>query len=182
MKALTASLLIGTALALSCSLPVAQGRNGAQFATALEYNNYIIERQAGVINHILDISKTAETDLNATEHLLNKGVSLADSVLADVQGLSDFKGDSALRNTAVAMFAFYRKVFDGDYREMIAIRKKGEDLTGEDLLRLQQLQQDLQQEESERDKRFHNAQQDFAERNHLRLGNNDLQKKIDGME
>jgi hypothetical protein len=162
--------------------PVAQGRNGARFATALEYNNYIIERQSGVIYHIMDLTKMADVDLQTTELLINRGVVLTDSVLADVRGLSDFKGDSTLRNSAIDMFTFYRKVFDNDYREIVAIRKKGDALTGDDYQRLLLLQQGLEQEESEKDKHFHNAQQDFATRNHLRLGNNALQKQIDGKE
>lgn len=182
MKTLIASALFLTSLLCSCSIPVAEGRNGVRFATALEYNNYIIERQSGVITHIMDLGKMAETDLQATEAQLDKGVALADSVLADVKGLSDFKGDSALRNSAIVLFAFYHKVFDKDYREMIAIRKKGEALSEEDYQRLQFLQQGLVQEESERDKHFLNAQQDFAVRNHLRLGNNALQKQIDSEE
>lgn len=182
MKTVIASVLISTILFFSCSIPVAQGRNGARFATALEYNNYIIERQSGVINHITELGKMAETDIDATEALLNQGVALADSVLTDVKGLSDFKGDSALRNSAIAMFAFYHKVFDNDYREMITLRKKGEALTEEDYQRLQLLQQGLVQEESERDKHFINAQHDFATRNNLRLGENALQKQIDGEE
>jgi hypothetical protein len=117
-----------------------------------------------------------------TELLINRGVVLTDSVLADVRGLSDFEGDSTLRNSAIDMFTFYRKVFDSDYREIVAIRKKGNALTGDDYQRLLLLQQGLEQEESEKDKHFHNAQQDFATRNHLRLGNNALQKQIDGKE
>lgn len=182
MKALIASALICATILLSCSIPVAEGRNGARFATALEYNNYIIERQSGVINHIIDLGKMAETDLQATEALLTRGVALSDSVLADVKGLSDFKGDSALRNSAIVLFAFYHKVFDKDYREMIAIRKKGDAISEEDYQRLQLLQQGLVQEETERDKHFLNAQYDFAQRNNLRLGNNALQNKIDGKE
>lgn len=182
MKAIIVSSLLCTSLLLSCSIPVAQGRNGARFATALEYNNYIIERQSGVIYHIMDLTKKAEADLETTEMLINRGVALTDSVLADVKGLSDFKGDSALRNSAIDMFSFYRKVFDNDYREIMAIRKKGDAVTGDDVLRLQLIQQGLEREESEKDKHFHNAQQDFAERNHLRLANNALQQKIDGKE
>lgn len=182
MKAIIATALTCTSILLSCSIPVAEGRNGARFATALEYNNYIIERQSGVITHIMNLGKLAETDLPATEAYLDKGVALADSVLTDVKGLSDFKGDSALRNSAIVLFAFYHKVFDKDYREMIAIRKKGEDISEEDYQRLQLLQQDLVQEEIVKDKHFLNAQQDFAARNNLRLGNNALQKQIDGEE
>lgn len=182
MKTIIVSTLLCTALLLSCSIPVAQGRNGAQFATALEYNNYIIERQSGVIYHIMDVTKMADKDLHTTEMLLNRGVALADSVLADVKGLSDFKGDSALRNSAISMFSFYRKVFDSDYREMIAIRRKGDGITGEDYQRLQLIQLALEREESEKDKQFHNAQQDFATRNNLRLGHNALQQQIDEKE
>jgi hypothetical protein len=182
MKAFIASVLLCTTSLLSCSIPVAEGRNGARFATAQEYNNYIIERQSGVIYHIIDLTKMVDVDLETTEMLVDRGVSLADSVLADVKSLSDFKGDSALRNSAIDMFAFYRKVFDNNYREIVAIRKKGDAITEDDYLRLQELQHELEVEETKRDKVFHNAQQDFAERNNLRLGENALQKQIDEAE
>ena len=163
----------------SCSLPSATGPNGTSFSTPIEYNDYIIARQTGIINHILDISKTAQTDLPATEALLNQGVLLADSVLLDVQGLPPYNGDSTFRNRAISMFHFYRQVFDVDYREMVAIRKKGDNITVEDFQRLDAIQARLTEEETERDKHFHNAQQEFAEKHHLRLGENELQKKID---
>ena len=182
MRTLLVLILAGTTTLLSCSLPVAQGQNGASFSTPVQYNDYIIERQSGVINHILDISKTAENDLAATEALLNSGVKLVDSVLVEVKGLSDFKGDSTFRNTAVSMFGFYRRILDVDYREMVAIRKKGEDLTIEDIQRLQQIQQSLAEEETEHDKHLHNAQQEFAEHNGMRLTKNALQGKIDAAE
>lgn len=179
MRTLLLLLLVGTAALHSCSLPVAQGRNGETFTTALEYNNYIIERQNGVIYHIIDFSKMAEVDLEVTEMLLNRGVKLTDSVLTDVKNLSAYKGDSSLRNAAVSMFTFYHKVFDEDYREMLTIRKKGTSASDDDYLRLQQIQQRLEQEEGEKDKYFHNAQQDFAEKNGMRLRENELQKSID---
>jgi hypothetical protein len=182
MKAFIAATLLCTTLLISCSIPVAQGRNGAQFATALEYNNYIIERQSGVIYHIIDLTKMVDVDLQTTETMVNRGVALTDSVLADVKGLSDFRGDSALRHSAIVLFSFYRKVFDKDYREIIAIRKKGDDITEEEYQRLQLIQQGLELEETERDKHFHNAQQDFAARNNLRLGDNALQKQLDAEE
>ena len=163
----------------SCSLPSATGPYGTSFSTPIEYNDYIIARQTSIINHILDISKTAQTDLQATEALLNQGVKLADSALLDVKGLPAFNGDSTFRNRAISMFHFYRQVFDVDYREMVAIRKKGDHITVEDVQRLDAIQARLTEEETERDKHFQNAQQEFAERNNLRLGENELQKKID---
>lgn len=182
MRTLLSLILLITVAAVSCSLPVAQGANGTSFSTAVQYNDYIIERQSSVINHILSISKTAENDLEATEALLNSGVKLVDSVLLEVKGLSDYKGDSTFRNTAISMFGFYRRILDVDYREMVALRKKGEDLTIDDYWRLQQIQQSLAEEETERDKHLHNAQQEFAERNGMRLTKNALQSKIDETE
>jgi hypothetical protein len=182
MRTLLVLILLSTVAVVSCSLPVARGANGSSFSTAVQYNDYIIERQSSIINHILDISKTAESDLDSTEALLNGGVKLVDSVLLEVKGLSAFNGDSTFRNTAVSMFGFYRHILDVDYREMVALRKKGEDITAEEIKRLQEIQQNLQEEETERDKHLHNAQQEFAERNGMRLAQNALQQKIDGVE
>jgi adenylate cyclase class IV len=62
---------------------------------------------------------------------------------------------------------------------MVAIRKKGDHITVEDVQRLDAIQARLTEEETERDKHFQNAQQEFAERNNLRLRTNEIQEKID---
>ena len=46
------------------------------------------------------------------------------SMINDIKGMPAFKGDSSLRDAAVNIFGFYKKIFDNDYRDVIHLRKE----------------------------------------------------------
>ena len=178
MKALSILVLIAVAALIACNLPVAKGRNGASFTNAVAYNNYIVERQTEVVNRILAISEASEKNMDSTEQLLHTAVQTADSFLLDVKALSAYKGDSTFRNSAISMLTFYHQMLEKDFPLALAIQRKGPKMTIREYRRLGDIQRDIEEVETERNKRFYNAQQEFAQRNGLKLAENDLQRKL----
>ena len=86
-----------------------------------------------------------------------------------------------MRNAAIQSFSFYKKVFSTDYRQLISIRKNGGDQTEEGVGEMNNIVEKITKEEEQYDKAFHNAQRSFAEKNKMKLVDNEIQKKIDEM-
>ena len=74
---------------------------------------------------------------------------------------------------------FYKKVFQDDYMDILDIRKKGENVTDADISDMNDIVEKISKDEEEYDKAFHKAQKDFAEKNNMKLKENEMQKDID---
>ncbi|HVG11630.1 MAG TPA: hypothetical protein VM843_01445 [Flavisolibacter sp.] len=166
----------------SCTNSSSKGNKPGHFDDAVSYNDYIIQRQGKIINHILAVASQVGTDLDSAEALLGKGVLITDSALAQVGAMAPYQGDTTFRNRALGNFHFYRRLFTSDYRKIIAINRKGETATEADIEAIQSIQENLEAEEAELDKLLSNAQSDFAKRNKMPLLENDVQKKIDSVQ
>lgn len=172
-------LLIGIILCgiISCNQPV-KGKNGEVYKTPVQYNNYIINRQKGLVNDVTDMTKVAQTDLDSADKMLDDFVRKTERMVTDIQGMPPFKGDTTFREAAIASFNFYKKTFGTDYKQLINIRKNGGDATEEGVAEMNKIVENISREEEKYDKVFHNAQKSFADKNHMRL-ESDLQKKLD---
>lgn len=169
LLSLFAILLIAAA---SCNTgPDSTGRNGAIFKTAAEYNDYIISRQLEVVGFIDQFAAASAVSADSAQAVLQKNSRITGEYLADLSAMSDFRGDTAFRNAAINTFTFYKRIFDKEYKTLLDINAKGENASEEDVQRAQQITQALSAEEAELDKRFANAQRDFAKKNRLRLEN-----------
>ncbi len=166
----------------SCSDSSSKGNKPGHFGDAVSYNDYIIQRQGKIINHILTVANLVGTDLDSAEALLGKGVLITDSALVEVGSMAPYQGDSTFRNRALSNFHFYRRLFTSDYRKIIAINRKGQTATQADIDTIQAIQEKLEAEEAELDKLLSNAQADFAKRNKMPLLENEVQKKIDSVQ
>jgi hypothetical protein len=69
-------------------------------------------------------------------------------------------------------------VFEEDYMDIINIRKK-EDLTQDDVDEMDRIVKKITKEEEGFDKAFHNAQNNFAKKNNMKLRENEVQKELD---
>jgi hypothetical protein len=163
----------------ACTNSEVKGKNGVVYKSALEYNDYIIKNQKEVINVVLDFVKVAETSIDSANTILDNGMITADEAVKNIEGMPPYKGDSTFRNAAINSFRFYRQVLGDEYKEMLAIRRKGQDMTSDDLNRVQVILDELGKREEKYDKAFHNAQVEFAKENNLRLSSNEMQEKID---
>lgn len=162
---------------IACNKPV-KGPNGVTYKTAVAYNDYIVGRQSTLIKNVLKFGEAAQVNLDSAEALLNKYVPETEKMISELKGMPAWKGDTALRNAAVKSFTFYKRVFDQDYRRILEIRKN-ENATDEDIVEMNDIVDKISKEEEKFDKTFRNAQKDFAQKNKMKLIENDLQKKID---
>lgn len=163
---------------IACNQPV-KGRNGVVYKTAAQYNDYIVGRQTKLMEHVLDFAKAAANDLDSAEKMLARYTSETSTTIEEIKGMPAYKGDTSLRDAAVRSFSFYKNVFQNDYTRIIEIRKKGDAMTNEEVEEMQRIVEKITREEEGFDKSFHNAQQRFADKNNMRLGENEMQKKFE---
>jgi hypothetical protein len=163
---------------IACKQSV-KGSNGVVYKTAVEYNDYIISRQSTLIKNVMDFVQVSQTDLDSADKMLDKNVAIISIMINDLNGMPAYKGDSTLRNTGINLFQFYKKVFGNDYKKLIELRKNGEDSAS--IAEINEIVQKVTKEEESYDKNFHNAQRDFAQKNNMKLTDNEMQKNIDKM-
>jgi hypothetical protein len=174
-------LLIAIAgIFITCKQSV-KGENGVVYKSAVEYNDYIISRQSTLIKNVMDFVKVSQTDLDSADKILDKNVAEISIMIKDLNGMPAYKGDSTLRNAAINLFQFYKRVFGNEYKKLIEIRRSGGDSTSEGVVEMNSIVERVTKEEESYDKSFHNAQKDFAEKNNMKLTGNELQKNIDQM-
>jgi len=163
---------------MACNQPV-KGRNGEVYKSASQYNDYIVSRQTTIMKKVVDFVQVSQTDLDSAEKMLDKYITDIDRIISDIQAMPPYKGDSTLRDAAVGSFSFYKKIFGNEYKQLINIRRSGEAETEEGAAEMEKIVEFITKEEEKYDKAFHNAQKDFADKNNMRLTENEMQKKID---
>lgn len=177
MRGLFFAVIIA-AYVLACNQPV-KGKNGQVYKSAVQYNDYVIGRQTILIKDVMEMSKIAQTDLDSANKMLDLFVVETDSLITDIKGMPPYKGDSSFRDAAIASFSFYKKVFGNEYKQLLSIRKDGGDATEEGVTEMNRIVDNISREEEKYDKAFHNAQKGFADKNHMKLGENEMRKKLD---
>jgi hypothetical protein len=165
----------------SCHEPV-KGRNGELYRSASQYNDYIVSRQSKVMKNVMDFVSVSETSLDSAEKMLDKYILQITRIIEEIKGMPPYKNDSALRDAAIATFVFYKRIFDNEYKELIQIRRNGGAFTGEGVAQMQDIVERITREEEQYDKAFHNAQREFAEKNNMKLTDNEMQKQIDKLD
>lgn len=156
-----------------------KGKNGVTYKSAVQYNDYIVNRQTTLIKNVLDFSKVAENNLDSAESKLRAYVKEAEQMIEDLKGMPPYKGDSALRDAAIRSFSFYKRVFEKDYMDILNIKRKGAEITEEDVAMANSIVDKIGKEEEGYDKSFHEAQQHYAEKNNMKLTDNKMQKELD---
>ena len=177
MRYLSAIVVVLVFSIIACNNP-AKGRNGVTYKSAVQYNDYIVSRQTKLMQNVLDFVKVTETNLDSAEKMLVNYTGETATTIEDIKGMPAFKGDTSLRDAAVRIFSFYKNVFQNDYSRIINIRKKGDEMTTEDIDEMEKIVDKITREEEGFDKSFHNAQKSFADKNHMKLSENEMQKKF----
>ncbi len=170
-------VLATVAIFSACNKPV-KGTNGVTYKTPVQYNDYIVSRQTDLMRKVINFSKAAEIDIDSAAGMLSGYASETGKMIEEIKGMPPYKGDSILRNAAVRSFSFYKKVFEEDYMDIIRIRQK-EDISQEDVDEMDRIVKKITREEEGFDKSFHNAQNEFAKKNNMRLRENEVQKEMD---
>lgn len=158
-----------------------KGSNGVTYKSPVQYNDYIVGRQATLMKNIIAFGKMAQINPDSAGKMLDIYAGETTNFITEIKGMPPYKGDSSLRDAAINTFIFYKKVFEDDYRQILQINKEGENMTEQSAAKLKGIVEDLSKEEEKFDKAFHNAQVDFAQRNKMKLIDNEMQKKVDEM-
>ncbi len=171
-KFILAGLLLLTFAA--CNKPVT-GKNGVTYKTPAQYNDYIVNRQTELMRKVSDFGVALGTDIDSASTMLDGFTRQTSTMIDEIRGMPAYKGDSSLREAAIRSFSFYKRVFEEDYMDIINIRKK-EELSPDDASEIQRIIKKITREEEGLDKAFHNAQNDFAKKNNMKLRENELNK------
>lgn len=179
MKKYVLVLIALAGLLASCKQEQPKGTNGITYKNAVEYNDYIVSRQSRLMKNIMSFVQVAQSDLDSAERMLDLYVRETGSMVTELKGMPAFKGDSTLRDAAVSIFGFYRKIFDKDYRDILHLRKE-QDGTNPDIEeQIQRIVKNVEQEEKGFDERFQGAQKAFARKNKMKLIENEMQKEFE---
>jgi hypothetical protein len=109
---------------------------------------------------------------------LNAIVKFADEAIAKTAKITPFEKNVELKESALALFRFYRQILNEDYRKMVQIYFDP-NLNEASLEEMQTILDSISQREAPLDERFQTAQQAFAEKYNLELLENELQEEID---
>ncbi|MCX6556078.1 MAG: hypothetical protein NTW95_01370 [Candidatus Aminicenantes bacterium] len=150
---------------------------------AINYNDRIVGYQNKIIEKMLALADSfSQANPAAMQVKLLALNGQIDESLAVVSRMQDFKGNTRLRDAAVALFEFYRDIAAAEYAELVDILGKGTgNVTDGDRDRLQEIQSNITAREAEFDKELQEAQKEFALKYNIEVTENKYQKKIDGM-
>jgi hypothetical protein len=176
MRNLLLLLLTGTAIA-SCKQAV-KGTNGVSYDSAVEYNDYIVERQTNLMRNVLEFGNMNGAEMDTAETHLRRYARQAKEMIVEIKGMPAYNGDSAFRDAALKSFHFYLDIFEKDYLDVLAIHKKGrERITAGDVAEANRILEKIGNEEKAHDAAFRKAQENFAEKNHIKLTDNRIQEE-----
>jgi hypothetical protein len=179
MKYLVLMIILASSFA-SCQQPV-KGANGEVYKSAVQYNNYIVNRQSTIMKDIMEFAQASRTNLDSAGKMLDKYIVDIDVMITGIKGMPPYKGDSSLRDAATSSFTFYKRIFGNEYKRLIDIRLNGTNATEGEVAEMNGIVSQIAKDEESYDKIFHNAQKDFAEKNNMSLEENEMQKKIEKM-
>jgi hypothetical protein len=174
-------IILIAGLLVSCK-PSVKGKNGVSYDSAVEYNDYIVERQERLVQNIISLRSLTKEELIAADTLLLRYTRQADSIIEEVRGMPAYRKDTALRNAAINSFGFYKKIFEKEYPPILRLRQKdSEQLTTEEIEEANAILERIAKEERELDAEFQNAQREYAMKNNMRITDNKLQDQINKM-
>jgi hypothetical protein len=179
MKYLVLIIIFASGMA-ACQQPV-KGRNGEVYKSAVQYNNYIVNRQSTIMGDIMEFARVSQTSLDSAGTMLDKYIPDIDVMINDIKGMPPYQGDSSLRDAAVNSFSFYKRIFGNEYKRLIAIRLTAANFADRGVAEMNGIVSQISKEEESYDKVFHNAQRDFAQKNNMSLEENEMQKKMEKM-
>jgi|GEM_PF-710390 len=156
--------------------------NKTTFATAVEYNDFIIGQQEKVIKAVLSMSdvmnaeKINNDDLKAKYDVFGKECKKA---MDTIKTMDEFNGNKTFRDESIKLFEFYYEIYQKDYKELVDILVKGDKISKADIARMKEIQESITKRENVRDGAFAEAQNKFAAENNMQIVPNDVQNQID---
>lgn len=140
-----------------CQSPKARTRNENIF-TPEGYKNYIIDRQSSILSSLLKLNEQIDAlEADSVQFVYQNLLTVSDSAFLDISMLSAYDGDSLLVNQSRTLFRFYRNVFRKEYKRMIEIFMKQDNVTTDELHELSDLIQQIKNMERIHDSTFTSA-------------------------
>lgn len=145
------------------------------------YNDYLVGKQEGIIQGIVDLGASFQTfdsaNIEQTYQLLSETV---DEGIARVQNLHPYEGDTILKPATLRLFGFYKEVTSNEYRQITTVIQQGPDnITQSDFNRIDSLTRAIADREIAVDSAFEAAQKQFANRYDMMILDNDFAPSID---
>lgn len=147
----------------------------------IEYNDMIVTEQNKIIKTVfayVDAVSTGKGDAEKTRLLM---VDQCKSSLKVLEGMDDYEGNVRLRDAGKDLFKFYLTLAEDSFKEISEINNKGEEITVEDLERLEILESEMDKKEFALDNALSAAQEEFAKKYNFQLGENKYQKEVDDL-
>jgi len=154
--------------------------NDSRFASALQYNDFIVTRQTAVARLIVQFATDSKTDLTKASQTIDEAIAKVDETITDIQTMPDWNGNTALRDKALPLFKFYRTIFSEDYKRVLAMKKDGV-ISPDEVKEYNQIMDRITATENMLDTDFKTAQSEFAASNGFGVATNEMQQKIDEM-
>lgn len=149
------------------------------FSTAVAYNDFIVAEQIKIGESIKSFISIFTNSTDTIEiHSARKAISTqADSSVNQLKQLSAFKGDTALKKTAMRLFTFYSGIAANEYKQLVWVIFDTKKTNGEKNKKQQEIVKAITEKEAFYDKNFQDAQKAFAKKNNIDLKENEF--KID---
>jgi len=167
MKKISLMLMAVALIMASCNPPV-KGKNGVVYKSAVDYNDYIVDRQSQVVKMIEKFSEVSQSGADKANAFLTESAIKVDKIITEVEGMPEWKGNSAMRDKGVAMFKYYKNIFDDKYKKIIAITSDGQ-VTPEEEKEQEIIVKAIGDEGTPLEDAFISAQKDFASKTNMRL-------------
>lgn len=148
---------------------------------AIEYNDKIVDEQSKIIVLMLEVVDMMDKDLDKCEIKRLETVKQIENSILVVEKMSSFEGNTELRGVALDLFKFYKKTFTDDYKVLLDILKKGENITEEDITTITDISNKISEAETKLDDNFAKIQYQFAQKYGFEIEENELQEEIDEM-
>lgn len=147
----------------------------------IEYNDKIVAEQNKIIKVVFDYVDAVSVDSDKAEKSRLIMVEQCKSSLKVVESMDDYEGNVRLRDAGIDLFKFYLTLAEESFKEIAEINSKGEEITMEDLERLEVLESEMDKKESKLDNELSAAQEEFAKKYNFQLGENKYQKEVDDL-
>jgi hypothetical protein len=155
--------------------------NNSSKLSPIDYNNQVVNEQNKIIQGVLKYVDAISTNSADAEKIRLSLVEQCERSLKIAEAMDGYNGDTRLRDTAIDLFKFYLKISEGSFKEISEINSKGDEITVEDIERLQTLESEMDKKEAFLDNALVSAQDEFSKKYNFKLGENEFQKKVDDL-
>ncbi len=135
------------------------------------YNDYLVAEQNRIIKRFSELNKAYESyDREEIDQARQALLNEIDEVIAAVEKLPPYEGDTELRDAALEMFTYYRQLSEQELKSIGDLLSKGEnELTESDIDEMDRLYNRFRKEIKSYEINFADAQRAFANKYGMKI-------------